>query len=103
MAGTTTRYEDYCTHCRAGVLSRDSLVMVKGERLCIRCCQAHAEMEARIRRLSGPLLLACVVIGGSIGCLVAKSAGLIAWIGLFPGVVVGLVAAGLIEGLLRRY
>ena len=34
---------------------------------------------------SGPLLLACVVIGGSIGCLVAKSAGLIAWIGLFPG------------------
>ncbi|HOJ21265.1 MAG TPA: hypothetical protein PLY56_07010 [Armatimonadota bacterium] len=103
MAGTTTRFEDYCTHCRAGVLSRDSLVMVKGERLCLRCCQAHEEMEARIRRLSGPLLLASVVIGGSLGYVVAKGVGVIPWIGLFPGVVVGLVAAGLIEGLLRRY
>ena len=97
MAGTTTRYEAYCTHCRAGVLSKDSLVMVKGERLCVRCCQAREEMENRIRKLSGPLLLACSVAGGLIGFSVAR------FIGLFPGIIAGLVAASFIEGRLRHY
>lgn len=103
MAGTTTKYEAYCTHCHAGVLSRDSLVMVKGERLCVRCCQAREAMEIRIQKLSGPLLLVCAAIGGVAGYIGTNGAGYTPWIGLFPGMVAGLVVASIVEGRLRRY
>ena len=97
MAGTTPRYEAYCTHCHAGVLSRDSLVMMKGERLCVRCCQSHERMEARIRKISGLLLVLCTAVGGGIGFHVAR------YIGIFPGIMVGLIAASFVEGRLRHY
>ena len=97
MAGTTPRYEAYCTHCHAGVLSRDSLVMMKGERLCVRCCQSHERMEARIRKVSGPLLLLSAAVFGGIGFEAAR------YIGIFPGIIVGLIIASFVEGRLRRY
>ncbi|MDH7571495.1 MAG: hypothetical protein QHJ73_18115, partial [Armatimonadota bacterium] len=86
-----TRYEAYCDHCKQGVLSRDSLVMQGGVRLCLRCCQAHQAMEERVRRLSGRLLFTCVLAGALLGYAIGS------YVGLYPGVIAGLVAAGLIE------
>ncbi|NLC56269.1 MAG: hypothetical protein GX774_05475 [Armatimonadetes bacterium] len=93
----TVNYEAHCSHCRAGVLSRDSLVMVDGEHLCVRCCQAREKMLARVRRLSGFILLGCTLAGAGIGYLVGRVPGVVI------GPVVGLVCASIIESLLRRY
>lgn len=97
MTNPTGHYEAYCTHCKAGVTSRDSLVMVKGERLCPRCCEARERMEARVRRLSGFILAACSFTGAGLGFAVAATPGLVV------GTVAGIVAAAFVESLLRRY
>lgn len=97
MTNPTGRYEAYCTHCKAGVVSRDSLVMVKGERLCARCCEARERAEARVRRFSGLILAACTFAGSGIGYAAAAIPGLVV------GCVAGIVAAALIESVLRRY
>ncbi len=93
----TVHYEAHCSHCGAGVISRDSLVMVAGEHLCVKCCQAREEMQARVRRISGFLLLGCALVGAGIGYAAGQVPGV-------PiGTVAGLVAASLIESQLRRY
>ena len=94
---TTARYEAYCDHCRAGVISRDSLVLTGTERLCTRCCMAREATLQRVQRLSGRLLLGCAVVGGVIGHVVFP------FVGIFPGVIVGLIIAAIIEGRMKRY
>lgn len=97
MKGTTTRYEAYCDHCKSGVISRDSLILSGTERLCARCCQAREERLARVQALSGRILLACVVFGAGIGFAAGQ------YIGLFPGVIFGLLLAGFVEHRMKRY
>ncbi len=71
--------------------------MTGHERLCVRCCHAREEMEARIRRVSGWLLMICSFAGGLLGNQVAPL------VGLFPGVIAGLMVAASIEAVLRHY
>ncbi|MBI3946216.1 MAG: hypothetical protein HY321_09880 [Armatimonadetes bacterium] len=103
MIGSRTRYEAYCDHCKGGVVSRDSLVMHGGQRLCTRCCQARQAAEARARRWSGRLLVLCSLAGAGAGYAVASGAGQLPYIGLFPGIIVGLIASGIIERRLKRH
>lgn len=100
--GARPRYEAYCDHCKAGVLSRDSLISTGHERLCPRCSIARDEMLVRVRRISGYLLLGAVVIGGAVGYF-AAGGGPRGYAGLFGGCVLGCVVANLIEGRLKRF
>ena len=95
--GAATRFEAYCDHCHAGVLSRDSLVSVRGERLCFRCCAAREEKEEFVRRISGWLLMGCAVVGAGTGYAIARL-----W-GLLPGAVAGFAIAGIVERQLKRF
>lgn len=95
--GPTIHYEAYCDHCHAGVYSRDALTTYQRQHLCASCFHARETLEKRILRISGWLLLGCVLAGGGLGY------ALFSLTGIYPGLILGVFAAALIEGRLKRF